>query len=223
MTAKNPQRRQELLRVAQGLFFQKGYDNTSIADIHNAAGVSKGAFYHHFASKKDILAAIIDDGIAAAVKSLEQVSRSKTHNAIAKTQSIIALAYKSKVEPPREMVPVGQALQQDSNALLTQKMRTKWLQEAAPILERVVQQGVAESHFNVAHTAEIARVMLVVISDFTDRVQQQLELGEANATPRQAVHTNLQKLLTVLENLLRAEPRSLDLPTIEQQISAAYP
>lgn len=46
------QTRETLLDSAQELFAQSGYDATSVAAICTAAGLSKGAFYHHFSSKQ---------------------------------------------------------------------------------------------------------------------------------------------------------------------------
>ena len=43
-------------RRGLALFFEKGYDNTSIQDIIDGlGGLTKGAVYHHFKSKEDIL------------------------------------------------------------------------------------------------------------------------------------------------------------------------
>jgi AcrR family transcriptional regulator len=53
-----------ILSVAQGLFAQKGYEATGIMDICDAAGVSKGAFYHHFPSKQAIFMALLEDWLA---------------------------------------------------------------------------------------------------------------------------------------------------------------
>lgn len=46
---------EKLLKTAQKLMQQRGYDEVSIRDICNAAGVTTGAFYHHFHSKEDML------------------------------------------------------------------------------------------------------------------------------------------------------------------------
>src|SRR5215470_12302949 len=51
-------RRAELIDVAQGLFLTRGYERTTINDVISATGVSKGAFYHHFRSKEELLEAI---------------------------------------------------------------------------------------------------------------------------------------------------------------------
>jgi AcrR family transcriptional regulator len=47
--------RERLLRAAAGVFAERGYDGTRVADIAAAAGVSNGAMYAHFASKADLL------------------------------------------------------------------------------------------------------------------------------------------------------------------------
>ncbi len=50
-----------ILDVATRLFMEKGYEHTSIQDIiDNLGGLSKGAIYHHFKSKEDILVAVTD-------------------------------------------------------------------------------------------------------------------------------------------------------------------
>lgn len=50
-----------ILDVATRLFMEKGYEHTSIQDIIDGlGGLSKGAIYHHFKSKEDILVAVTD-------------------------------------------------------------------------------------------------------------------------------------------------------------------
>ena len=44
--------------VAERLFLEKGVDHTTIEEITQGAGVSKGAFYLHFSSKADVIEAL---------------------------------------------------------------------------------------------------------------------------------------------------------------------
>ncbi|MET9295521.1 TetR/AcrR family transcriptional regulator [Streptomyces sp. NPDC003077] len=44
-----------LLDAATRLFAERGYDRTSVQEIVEAAGVTKGALYHYFGSKEDLL------------------------------------------------------------------------------------------------------------------------------------------------------------------------
>ncbi|KUJ67326.1 TetR family transcriptional regulator [Streptomyces albus subsp. albus] len=46
---------QRLLAAATRLFAEQGYDRTSVQEIVEAAGVTKGALYHYFGSKDDLL------------------------------------------------------------------------------------------------------------------------------------------------------------------------
>jgi AcrR family transcriptional regulator len=48
-------RRSELLRIAGGLFAQRGFKNTTVRDIADAAGILSGSLYHHFDSKESIV------------------------------------------------------------------------------------------------------------------------------------------------------------------------
>jgi len=53
--------RKHIISVASIMFLEKGYYATSIRDIIQTAEISKGAFYHHFASKLDLYKTIIND------------------------------------------------------------------------------------------------------------------------------------------------------------------
>lgn len=49
-----------ILSVSAKLFLEKGFDKTSMMDIATAAGISKGAIYHHFKSKDEIIKSVME-------------------------------------------------------------------------------------------------------------------------------------------------------------------
>jgi AcrR family transcriptional regulator len=71
--AETGDRRAELLSAALELFARKGYGQASVDEIAAAAGCSKGALYWHFASKEELLMALIDERIDAPMR--ETVAR----------------------------------------------------------------------------------------------------------------------------------------------------
>jgi AcrR family transcriptional regulator len=56
--------RERIVQAAQAEFAQHGYDATSVAEICERAGLSKGAFYHHFPTKQAIFLALLDQWLA---------------------------------------------------------------------------------------------------------------------------------------------------------------
>ncbi|WP_461208873.1 TetR family transcriptional regulator [Desulfocurvus sp. DL9XJH121] len=54
------QTRQAVQEAALELFLEKGYSRTTLAGISLRAGVTKGAFYWHFASKVDVFLSLVD-------------------------------------------------------------------------------------------------------------------------------------------------------------------
>ena len=65
--------RRALLQSALTLFGTKGYASTSVQELVEAAGVTKGAFYHHFESKEDLLRLIHDEFVDDQLTELERI------------------------------------------------------------------------------------------------------------------------------------------------------
>ena len=71
---RRPQQRpEELAASALRLFTERGYYSTTIDDVAEAAGVTKGAFYHHFGSKEDLLLTAVQNFFNAAIAHMEQL------------------------------------------------------------------------------------------------------------------------------------------------------
>lgn len=60
-----------IIEQADQLFYERGFERTSFADISAVVKISRGNFYHHFKSKDEILAAVIDFRIEKTKKLLE--------------------------------------------------------------------------------------------------------------------------------------------------------
>jgi AcrR family transcriptional regulator len=76
--------RAELIEKSAQLFRTKGYDNTTVRDIAAAAGIQAGSWFYHFKTKQDILAAIMEQGMARSLAEIEAIA--------------------SQTLPPREML-----------------------------------------------------------------------------------------------------------------------
>ena len=67
-----------ILAVAQEVFADKGYYDTAIEEIATRAGIAKGTVYLHFASKEDLLTALVEQQITEFLAAVDQVIRTRT-------------------------------------------------------------------------------------------------------------------------------------------------
>jgi len=65
--------RERVLGAAVELFARQGYDGTSVAQVISQAGVAKGGFYHHFASKEALLYEVYGDLITRQLAAMDAV------------------------------------------------------------------------------------------------------------------------------------------------------
>jgi len=86
---KRREKTANIVKVAAKLFNEKGYLETSMEDISNAAHLSKGGIYHYFSSKNEILFYISTSYMDLLLKNLEEELR-KMEDSFSKIQLIIS-------------------------------------------------------------------------------------------------------------------------------------
>lgn len=64
--------RRKLLEAALEVFSQKGYDATRLEDIAKAAGMTRGAIYHHFAGKNELFYALFEEASETGLQAVQQ-------------------------------------------------------------------------------------------------------------------------------------------------------
>ena len=81
---------EKILEVSQRLFLEKGYDNTKIQDIADELGMTKGAIYHHFKSKEEIMD-VLGDTMFVNNNPFEIVKKRNDLNGLEKMKYVINL------------------------------------------------------------------------------------------------------------------------------------
>ena len=74
---RTEQTRQALIDAGRRLFVEKGYAETATPEIVAAAGVTRGALYHHFEDKKALFRAVIEREAQAVAEAIEACSASQ--------------------------------------------------------------------------------------------------------------------------------------------------
>ena len=77
MQQRSEETRAKILESAVKLFSARGYNAASVDDICKDAGISKGAFYHHFESKQALFHALLDGWLQTIDNAIE-ASKDKT-------------------------------------------------------------------------------------------------------------------------------------------------
>ncbi len=79
MKKSNPQTKMKIISAAWKLFYEKGYDDTTVEDVVYESGTSKGSFYHYFEGKDSLLgtlSALFDEKYEAITEKAEAFENS---------------------------------------------------------------------------------------------------------------------------------------------------
>lgn len=149
-----------ILDVASRLFMEKGYEHTSIQDIiDNLGGLSKGAIYHHFKSKEEILIAVTDRMTEESNRILARIRDRKGLNGKEKLKKI----FKDSINRPVQDEIFTAAPNLGSNPRLLFSMLRETMDDAAPhYIQPIIEQGIADGSIAVDHPQELAELIMLV-------------------------------------------------------------
>lgn len=146
---------ERILEAAQRLFLEKGYDNTTIQDIvDQLGGLTKGAVYHHFKSKEEILNAV-SDRMFFQNNPFEAVKRRKDLNGLEKLREAARLnqSDSSRVQLTAQMLP----LKLDSR-LLAELIQSN-LHTLTPYYQELLEEGNRDGSLHTEYPRELAELL----------------------------------------------------------------
>lgn len=165
---KPEDRRNQLLNVAQYLFFTKGFDDTTMADILAVAEISKGGFYHHFKSKDDLLFGVLDLLVKPLIDQINVAAQDTANSALDRLHRFLHLRSDCLKQHYFDgQVELFLVLNDDRNIFLHTKFTRMVKTMFVPLLAQVVQDGCDEGVF-VTDNASSAAEMIFHVMNFFD-------------------------------------------------------
>lgn len=152
-------RKKELLDIAYELFIAKGYENTSVDEIIAKAGIAKGTYYYYFESKEKMLEDVVNMMIDECVKRAEQVVASDLELEQKLVYTILAL----RVTPEEQSVE--DTINAKENIVLHKKVNDRIIDEAVPILSKIVREAKEKGIFNCDENIEERVRMTLILSN----------------------------------------------------------
>jgi len=157
-------RRQEVLDCAVRLFARHGYEETSVNQIIAELGISKGAFYHHFTSKEDLVEALACRQAEEAAARARTLLDEPAMDAFERLSVFLSALRASKVETEPELLAAFRPIVMRGNSQLFERTQAAMRAAIGPILERIIAEGVADRTFDTPDATEAAHLILHLMS-----------------------------------------------------------
>jgi len=208
-------KRKEILDAAQRLIYTKGYEQMSIQDLLNELKISKGAFYHYFKSKNDLLEALIDQITEEAEPIIAPIANDPNLPALEKLHRFFDTAARWKTARKEYLLLLMEGWYVDENALMREKAQNRMIEHFSPMLAGIIRQGIAEGVMNSSFPDQMASLAFALLVSMG---YAYMDLLSKNAITHQELQhaTDLVEAYNVaLERMLGAASGSINLVDAE--------
>lgn len=204
-------KRNEILETAQRLVYTKGYEQMSIQDILDEQNMSKGAFYHYFSSKQDLLEALIDRILAEIEPILLPIVQDPDLPAIEKLRRVFDTSARWKSARREYMLALLRIWYDDHNAIFRQKVYTKGLKWISPMLSEIIRQGIREGVLDAPHPDQLGEILFSLFQGMGDSFAHLFLATEPGLEEYRQLEGCLAAYSSAMERILGAPAGSLKL------------
>ena len=166
--SRSEQKRSGIAQAAQELFFQKGYEQTSVQDILDALDLSKGGFYHYFASKEAVLQQICEQRATARFGRLGMELYDSRVSPIDKLNRLLSLVNLFGGDDPRFAAMMMQICYVDGDVRMRDRMRGIVRERLEHYMDDVLMEGIQSGDFFVRHPGRLGCILLNLAADLDD-------------------------------------------------------
>ena len=165
---KGDLRKDSILRTAEHLFFEKGYEETSIQDILDELSISKGGFYHHFDSKIAVLTEICRQRGEVELNRVRAEMKGGKLKSVQKLNLLLRYLHMFNREDTDFTALVLKVSYLDGDVNFREQMRAFNASALMPMLDGVIAEGIADGSFFTRHPDQLGRILLMLASDVND-------------------------------------------------------
>lgn len=177
MQARAEQTRKTVLLAAATIFDQHGYAATSIDQIVEEAGVTKGALYFHFKSKAELAVAVVE----AQYENWDWAQASVEARKLPPLELIDAvMAVAGQLLGTDPLTRAGMRLAQDARIVpgdLTLPL-APWINYMEPLFEQAQADGTLLAHIDCAAAARVVVAGLLGVQDMSDHLHRRADMVE---------------------------------------------
>lgn len=150
---------QKILDTSFHLFSQKGYDKTTIQDIVNELGMSKGAIYHHFKSKEEILEAL-GARFYENMDFFEAIHKRKDLNGLEKLREIFLMQISDMDKSDMDAIVIN--IWKDPKFFMLSMEEN--LTQNAPLIESFLEEGIQDGSIRKQDTKCAAQILILLLN-----------------------------------------------------------
>ena len=210
------ERRDEILDVAQELFYSKGYEQASIQEIIDTVGIAKGTFYHYFSSKSQLLDEIIGRMMAHTDKIVEPIVNDENINALQKFHLFFRTIENWKIDNIAFFKSILSVFYHDDNTLLRQKLKAASKTVYAAPLSQIIRQGIDEGVFKTQDPDNIGVIIIEIGQSLGEHLALLLLDAEISGTTYPTAERKITVYQFAMEQLLGAPAGSIHILELDR-------
>lgn len=208
---KGDARRAAIIDTAERLFYQKGYEETSVQDVLDELHLSKGGFYHHFESKLSLLEAICEKRTISSFEESERTIREGNMNAVEKLNMLFGMSSIFHQDSMDFIALMLRVAYKEGQVMLREQMKLTSMRLMQPLVDEVIHEGVRENLFFVKYPDSMGSLLLLLGHNMTDKISYILAAADEDPKSLDKIIEELKVYRYAIETLLNAPYGSIQL------------
>ncbi|MDF2557659.1 MAG: TetR family transcriptional regulator [Bacillales bacterium] len=197
ITKEHDDRKKEILDTAERLFLVSGYEKCTVNDVINSVGIAKGTFYHYFKTKEEVLDSIVSryrEKVVSRAIGVLMVDDISSEEKLMRV--FMAMQITNQIDTGK-----FSDIHKSGNALLHKKFLNQIIIAMAPILVKIVENGIEKGVWSCRFPLQYMQILLASSLTLTDEGIFGLD-ADSQLKVMGALISLLEKMLNVTEGSL---------------------
>ena len=209
-----------IVKAALNILFEEGSENLTVNYLLRKINMSKGAFFHYFKSKEELLNSVLDYAIEPIYEKMVDIMEQKDLDVMKRFVMLFHTAGVMKADYGKGLMALAEVIYLNSNKLFLVGILERTLHKCMPLIEQIILEGIESGDFHVQYPHGAAFHILTITMGINQEIGHYL-MSEPSAEDKKLLMEKIYSGEIIVSSILGCESFVLYQPATLQRIGVS--